>query len=268
MSKLLLAIVVITVHILAAFIALNTFTEKKLANNVSSIPVNLLSLNKNQLTIKATSSNNHLINKKKTKSIADLNQNKADIITSNVTEDLSRIVSLVKKNGTELKTKSTAIKAQVTKSNLPEFTSIAKIKTAKIINIPQQDNRENESADKLRKIESEFTGYSDIAKSSVVKPNKRIAKYLYNPAPLYPRFARKRGYQGKVELNLLISQSGKVTDIKLLNSSGFKVLDKSAIKTVSQWLFVPTQLKDQAIDYWYQQNINFQLKTKGKVSNI
>ena len=229
MGKLLLAIVVITVHILVALIALNTFTEKKIVNKVSSIPVNLLNIDKNQFAISPS----------------------------------SKPVT---------KPKTTVTGTQATKKSLHELTTKPAIKTAQLTEFHKRNNKGDKSTNLNLKITEEITqeitAHADIAKSSVIKSNKRIAKYLYNPAPLYPRFARKRGYQGKVELNLLISQSGKVTDIKLLNSSGFKVLDKSAIKTVSQWLFVPTQLKDQAIDYWYQQNINFQLKEKGKVSNI
>jgi TonB family protein len=91
------------------------------------------------------------------------------------------------------------------------------------------------------------------------------AQYLYNPPPIYPRFARQRGYQGKVALNLLISNTGIVTKIKLLQSSGYKILDNSAIKTVKQWRFVPIHpVKITSLDVWYKQNINFQLDKQVK----
>ncbi len=47
----------------------------------------------------------------------------------------------------------------------------------------------------------------------------------------YPMLARKRGWQGKVVLALNINTQGKIANIAIKRSSGFKILDRNAVKT-------------------------------------
>jgi len=47
----------------------------------------------------------------------------------------------------------------------------------------------------------------------------------------YPMLARKRGWQGKVVLALHINLQGKIADIAIKRSSGYRVLDHNAVKT-------------------------------------
>ena len=75
------------------------------------------------------------------------------------------------------------------------------------------------------------------------------------PQPVYPEFARRRGYQGKVAVNITIAPSGGVLKVELARSSGFKELDDAAVDVVrDQWRFGPGGLRH------YFQEINFQLK--------
>ncbi len=48
----------------------------------------------------------------------------------------------------------------------------------------------------------------------------------------YPFIAKKNGIEGKVIIQFKILKDGKVKDIKIVKSSGFKILDKSAIKAI------------------------------------
>lgn len=48
----------------------------------------------------------------------------------------------------------------------------------------------------------------------------------------YPRLAIKRGWQGEVQLFIHIEADGKLSSISLLKSSGYDLLDKSAMKSV------------------------------------
>ncbi len=48
----------------------------------------------------------------------------------------------------------------------------------------------------------------------------------------YPDMARRMGWQGKVLLSFVITDNGSVRAFKIIQSSGYIVLDKSAIKTV------------------------------------
>ncbi|MDH5392499.1 MAG: TonB family protein [Gammaproteobacteria bacterium] len=81
-----------------------------------------------------------------------------------------------------------------------------------------------------------------------------------NPAPVYPRSALRRQQQGKVILEVLIQTDGAVAEVRLKQSSGFKRLDRSAIKAVKRWRYIAAQQSGKAIEYWYQQAIVFSLR--------
>jgi|LQYC01.1.fsa_nt_gi TonB family C-terminal domain len=50
----------------------------------------------------------------------------------------------------------------------------------------------------------------------------------------YPEMARRRGWQGKVVVDFIIRENGNATDIKIVKSSGYEVLDNNVIKTVKK----------------------------------
>lgn len=62
-----------------------------------------------------------------------------------------------------------------------------------------------------------------------------------NPAPRYPRAARRRGYEGTTQLKVFISSKGKAEKVAVLQSSGHPVLDRAAAETIRQWVFYPAK---------------------------
>lgn len=50
----------------------------------------------------------------------------------------------------------------------------------------------------------------------------------------YPETARREGWIGKVKISFVIANNGRAQDIKIVQSSGFKILDKSAKEAVSR----------------------------------
>lgn len=70
-------------------------------------------------------------------------------------------------------------------------------------------------------------------------PPSYSAEYLHNPTPEYPPLARRRGEQGRVVLHVTVSESGAVAAINISQSSGFALLDQSALTAVRGWRFVP-----------------------------
>jgi len=83
--------------------------------------------------------------------------------------------------------------------------------------------------------------------------------YRINPPPSYPFIARKRGYQGNVVLEVLINKQGKVIDFRLFSSSGYSILDKTAIASVKKWLFEPGMRGPDKIEMWVRVPIRFKL---------
>lgn len=50
----------------------------------------------------------------------------------------------------------------------------------------------------------------------------------------YPQMARRMGWQGKVVLSFVVCRDGKVEELQIVESSGYKQLDRNALETVRQ----------------------------------
>jgi TonB family protein len=83
--------------------------------------------------------------------------------------------------------------------------------------------------------------------------------YKVNPKPRYPMIARRSGYEGVVLLRVFVMENGKVGKIELENSSGYEVLDKSAIESVKDWIFIPAKKNGVSISSWVTVPIRFEL---------
>jgi len=92
-----------------------------------------------------------------------------------------------------------------------------------------------------------------------VKAPLLIPAYRQNNPPRYPVTARLRGYEGLVLVSAEILADGKVGSIKLKMSSGYTVLDDSAIEAVKRWLFQPGQRLGVAVSMWVDVPIRFAL---------
>lgn len=67
------------------------------------------------------------------------------------------------------------------------------------------------------------------------------AAYLQNPAPVYPRLARKSREEGKVLLLVQVSASGEADNVQLKQTCGFPRLDEAAMDAVRKWRFIPAR---------------------------
>lgn len=92
-----------------------------------------------------------------------------------------------------------------------------------------------------------------------VVPPRADAGQISNPAPAYPSLSRRLREEGLVVLEILIRADGSVGEIKLKASSGFKRLDEAAINAVKRWRYQPATQGGQAIDFWYEQPLEFNL---------
>lgn len=85
--------------------------------------------------------------------------------------------------------------------------------------------------------------------------------YDINPKPPYPRIARRLGAQGVVTLRVFVRKDGSVGQAAVLRSSGFRMLDDSALRTVrSAWRFLPALHDGLAVDSWVEIPIKFVLE--------
>lgn len=85
------------------------------------------------------------------------------------------------------------------------------------------------------------------------------AGYLSNPPPEYPSLAQREGWEGKVLLRVRVLADGHPDSVEVQQTSGRKVLDQAAIKTVKGWLFMPAKRGTTPIDGWATVPIDFKL---------
>ncbi|MCD4742114.1 MAG: energy transducer TonB [Desulfobacteraceae bacterium] len=97
---------------------------------------------------------------------------------------------------------------------------------------------------------------SDIKKfNTIIKP-----VYKDNPLPQYPIRARKRGYEGIVELMVQVSKKGRVSNLWIFKSSNYKSLDNQAVKNVKKWIFEPGIKNGEPEEMWVKIPVKFELK--------
>jgi len=77
--------------------------------------------------------------------------------------------------------------------------------------------------------------------------------------PKYPMTARRRGEQGRVILDVLVSKEGKAASITLVSSSGFTDLDTAAKEAVIQAIFKPGERNGKPVAASARMTILFQL---------
>jgi protein TonB len=62
---------------------------------------------------------------------------------------------------------------------------------------------------------------------------------LYAPKPVYPLYARQHRWQGDGVFLLRIRPDGTVSSVEVLKSTGYRMLDESAVAAYRQWRFRP-----------------------------
>lgn len=84
-------------------------------------------------------------------------------------------------------------------------------------------------------------------------------KPLNTPHPAYPRRARGQGWHGTVVLRLQISSDGTVLSSAVKKSSGFSLLDTTAVQTAKSWTFSPAKNGEFLIESVVDVPIKFDL---------
>lgn len=92
----------------------------------------------------------------------------------------------------------------------------------------------------------------DSSTGGPVRSAPRVdASWRGNSPPPYPGLARRMGQEGEVRLDVRVGIDGKVTEIRLRQSSGSALLDRTAIDTVRKWRFEPATIDGQPVAEWY-----------------
>jgi protein TonB len=87
------------------------------------------------------------------------------------------------------------------------------------------------------------------------KPN-----YLKNPEPPYPALARRRGQEGLVVMTVKVTAAGRAANVDLKESSGFTLLDDTALEAVRRWEFEPARVGSRAVEAEIEVPVRFKLR--------
>lgn len=91
-------------------------------------------------------------------------------------------------------------------------------------------------------------------------PAQPTGEGIQNKLPVYPEQAREHGHEGLVVLTVEILRDGTVSKIEIISSSGYPLLDESAVKTVRDWKFKPATVRGHAIKSTIKIPIRFRLE--------
>jgi len=83
---------------------------------------------------------------------------------------------------------------------------------------------------------------------------------LLTPDPPYPDDARRAGVQGYVELEIQVSESGEVEEVRILESRPRGVFDRTCRRTVMRWKFRPATRRGEPAPGVVRQRIRFELR--------
>jgi protein TonB len=84
---------------------------------------------------------------------------------------------------------------------------------------------------------------------------------LRSPKPIYPSLARRANFEGRVLLDVLVDESGDVTEAQIAKSSGREDCDQSARETVlARWKFKPAQFNGVSIPWRERVAVSYQLR--------
>lgn len=94
-----------------------------------------------------------------------------------------------------------------------------------------------------------------------IKPDvTAIPLYHLIPKPPYPSRSRDHGEAGTVIIAILVSADGSVADAHVATSSGYPLLDGSALSTVkAKWRFKPATNNGKPVASWVRAPINFSI---------
>ena len=131
------------------------------------------------------------------------------------------------------------------KQEIPKKKVLKKKKSKKVMPIPKPIEQPVQKQDVVN---TQKVIHKDFAKSVV-----------QNNPPLYPRVALRRGWTGKVLLQVLVGQNGKAKRVDILKPSKHQPLNKSAVQAALSWTFQRPQANTT---YLVKKEIVFKLEKK------
>lgn len=92
---------------------------------------------------------------------------------------------------------------------------------------------------------------------SVTKPRVAAASSC---VPRYPAEAKRNGMQGKVVARVMVESSGTVSEVEIVQTSGFPVLDRAAVEAARYQRYDPGTVSGAPSAMWTEFSVRFVLR--------
>ena len=112
-------------------------------------------------------------------------------------------------------------------------------------------------------------GFADIADNGLLDSfaNNAMDKDSVDTVPkvikrspiVYPELARRQGVSGYVVMNVLVSETGNVEDVEIVESKPEEIFDLKADSTIRRWKFEAATYNGKKVKVWAMQKIVFKL---------
>jgi TonB family protein len=139
------------------------------------------------------------------------------------------------------------------------FTAMESAHSIKLVSYKGYDKYDKEATEETS---SNMNGQNTNQTAGDISRTGALTAYpLYreNMPPVYPEIARVRGYEGVVLVAAEILPNGRVGNIKIRKSSGYAILDQSALEGVKPWKFEPAKKSGKPFTIWVEVPIKFVL---------
>ena len=83
---------------------------------------------------------------------------------------------------------------------------------------------------------------------------------LVQVPPIYPMRARRRGIEGWVKVRFIVTEEGRVEDIRVIASRPQKIFDRPVLRCVSDWRFTPGTVGGVPVKTWVETTVRFDLE--------
>ncbi len=141
-----------------------------------------------------------------------------------------------------------------------EIIPIAKPKPLKKqVSVPVQKPIKKEQVQRVQPQKAVVTNNDRGQDKSTVIPLLKNVNILRQTPPQYPSRARRMGREGTVVLHALVNDTGRTENLKIVSSSGYQSLDRSALSAVESWTFEAAKRDGKPMKAWVEVPVRFVL---------
>ncbi|MFO7667262.1 MAG: TonB family protein [Desulfobacterales bacterium] len=155
---------------------------------------------------------------------------------------------------------------QVSKPEQPAISTRPDVFASSVVtedSLPSPIGKGNTEGDSKKKSEGSEPSNDQMAgemQSVLHVVKEAVPLYKANHPPVYPLQAKKRGFEGIVILEVLVTKEGNAGKVSVFKSSHYSLLDEAAVSSVKKWRFEPGKKGDKIVDMPVKIPIRFKLE--------